>query len=501
MNRIPQNTGVLWAISESGVLWGGGVQGMEQEKVFERLFKLIEQHHCQQTQGTFVEYHEPQELRELLQLEKKDSQEDLDQLFHWVEKYLKYAVKTGHPGYLNRMWAGANLPSMVGEMVTAISNTSACTYETAPVSTLMEQYMFQEMLNLVGFKNGVGQMTTGSSNANMIAMMAARNTHSTCTKTQGLFGQAPLCAFVNEDAHYSMDRAASILGIGTDYLIKVAIDDHGRMIPDALEQAIENAKQRGCVPFFVAATAGTTVRGAYDPIGALLDLRDRHGFWLHVDGAWGGAAVLSERLRLKYLPRLEESDSFTLDFHKMLGSSLMCNVLLFNGRSGILRKICSAGDESYIFREGDNGETRDLGTLSLQCGRKVDALKWFLDWKFYGQQGLAARVEKYYELCRYAEERILANPNLEMVVPRESFNLCFRYIPPVGSSKDEFTIALRSQLQKTERALVGTGYVKGQVVMRLLITNTNVDKDAIDRFLSNVVLSGKELCRQYEQAC
>ena len=310
MSRIfPDNRCVVGKFGEWCVI-GGGVRDMEQEKVFEHLFQLIEQYHRQQTQGAFVDYHEPQELRDLLELERKTGPEDLEQLFHWVEKYLRYAVKTGHPGYLNRMWAGANLPSMVGEIVTAISNTSACTYETAPVSTLMEKYMLQEMLNLVGYKNGVGQMTTGSSNANMIAMMAARNIHAADTKSEGLFGQAPLCAFVNEDAHYSMDRAVSILGIGTDHLIKVAADEHGRMAPEALERAVKDAQQRGCIPFFVAATAGTTVRGAYDPIGPLLDMRDRYGFWLHVDGAWGGAAVLSERLRLKYLPRLEERRLF-----------------------------------------------------------------------------------------------------------------------------------------------------------------------------------------------
>ncbi|PIE58788.1 MAG: pyridoxal-dependent decarboxylase [Desulfobulbus propionicus] len=473
---------------------------MKQEKVFARLFELIEKHYRQRLQGRFVEYHEPRELKEVLGLEEQNEEEDFEQLFYWVEKYLKYAVNTSHPGYLNRMWAGANLPSIIGEIVTAISNTSACTYETAPVSTLMEQYMLQELLNLVGFKNGVGQMTTGSSNANMIAMMAARNTHSMRAKEQGLFAQAPLCAFVNENAHYSMDKAVSILGIGTDHLIKVCSDDHGRMPPDKLEQAIEEAVQRGWVPFFVAATAGTTVRGSYDPIGLLLDMRERYGFWLHVDGAWGGAAVFSERLRLKFLSRLEESDSFTLDFHKMLGTSLMCNVLLFNGRSDILRRICSAGDESYIFRNGEHGETRDLGTLSLQCGRKVDALKLFLDWKFYGLQGLARRVERYYALCCYAEEQIKAHPCLEMVAPRESFNVCFHYIAPPGFSQEEFTLALRARLQQTERALVGTGYVMGQLVMRLLITNINVDEKGIDTFLNNVLAAGKKLSWQCAQA-
>ncbi|WP_028583598.1 pyridoxal phosphate-dependent decarboxylase family protein [Desulfogranum mediterraneum] len=469
---------------------------MEADNIFHELLQRLEQYHRDLTEGSFVRYHEPEELKAILRLDRPEGRGDWTELMAWVEQYLAYAVKTANPGYLNRMWAGANLPSIIGEMVTAVTNTSACTYETAPVSTLMEQYLLRELLELVGFSHGVGQMTTGSSNANMIVMMAARNNACAQSKTVGLFGQARLVAFVNRDAHYSMDRAAAILGIGTEQLIKVATDDHGRMDPQALEQALLRVEQEGGVPFFVAATAGTTVRGAYDPLEPLLALRERFGFWLHVDGAWGGAAVLSDRLRTRFLPLLEQADSFTLDFHKMLGTALMCNVLLFNNRPDILRDICSAGDESYIFRQGADGEIRDLGTQSLQCGRRVDALKLFLDWKFYGLEGFGRRVEGYLELCRYAEQRILELEELEMVVPRESFNLCFRHLPPPGVSAEEFTIALRNRMQQLERGLVGTGYVDGQLALRLLVTNQNVDQGAIDTFLDNILLTGRELIAQ-----
>jgi glutamate/tyrosine decarboxylase-like PLP-dependent enzyme len=155
--------------------------------------------------------------------------------------------------------------------------------------------------------------------------------------------------------------------------------------------------------------------------------------------------------------------------------------------------VCSAGDESYIFREGDDGEVRDLGTMSLQCGRRVDSLKWFLDWKFYGQAGLAARVEKYLELCHYAEEQIAQSDDLELVVPRESFNLCFRFRPPQGGELAAFTTALRNRLHRSGQTLVGTGLVNGELVMRLLITNVNVDKPEIDAFFRAVISTGRAM--------
>lgn len=466
---------------------------MEQDTVFERLLQIVERYNREQKSGPFIHYHEPDQLSEILRLDQGDGEGDWEAIFDWVEKYLAYAVKTGNPGYINRMWAGANLPSVIGEIITAITNTSACTFETAPVSTLMEQYMFREMLDIVGFENGAAQMTTGSSNANMIVMMAARNTVFPQSKSQGIAGMPKICGFVNADAHYSMDRAAAILGIGTDNLIKVDVDEHGRMRADVLEERILQAREQGAIPFFVAATAGTTVRGAYDQLEPLLALRDEHNFWLHVDGAWGGAVVMSDTLSSRYLPHLEQADSFTLDFHKMLGTALMCNVLLFNRRPDILREICSAGDESYIFRSGKDGQVRDLGTLSLQCGRKVDGLKWFLDWKFFGRDGFGRRIEEYLELCRYAEERISESDELEMVVPRESFNVCFRHKVTGDISVEEFNIKLRNTLQKQQRALVGTGYVNGQLVIRLLITNTSVGKPEIDALLEHVVVTGQEV--------
>jgi glutamate/tyrosine decarboxylase-like PLP-dependent enzyme len=466
---------------------------MEQEKIFERLLQLISRYVRDRETGHFIDYLEPGELRQRLDLDAEGPGGDWEQLFTWVERYLTHAVKTSHPAYLNRMWAGANLPSVIGEMVTAVTNTSACTYETAPVSTLMEKYLQQTMLDLVGFHHGTGQMTTGSSNANMIAMMAARNSTDPGVKQQGLFGRPELFAFVNADAHYSMDRAANILGLGADHLVKIPLDDHGRMRVEELEQRLAAITAAGGVPFFVAATAGTTVRGSYDLLQPLLALRARYGFWLHVDGAWGGAVIFSDRLRAQFLPDLEQADSFTLDFHKMLGTALMCNVLLFNNRPAVLREVCAAGDESYIFREGDDGEIRDLGTQSLQCGRRVDSLKWFLDWKFYGRQGLAERVEHYLDLCAYAEAQVQQSEELDMVVPRESFNVCFRFRTPPSIPAAAFNQELRERMHRTGRSLVGTGFVNGELVLRLLITNITVDRPEIDAFFRAVITTGREL--------
>jgi sulfinoalanine decarboxylase len=416
---------------------------------------------------------------------KAENPQSWQALFAWVEKYLDYSPNTSHPNFANRMWSGANAPSIVGEIIVALSNTSACTFESAPVATLMETYMLEQMLEIVGFKRGEGQMTTGSSNANMIAMMVARNQVLDNVKQQGLFQQQSLYAFVNEDAHYSLDKAVNILGIGTQHLIKIPTLDNGSINTLILAEKIEAIKNKGGKVFFVCATLGTTVRGAYDNITDLLALKRKHSFWLHGDGAWGGAAMMSDRLKDKFLLDMQYLDSFTMDFHKMLGSSLMCNFLLLNHQN-LLSCTCADGDNSYIFRDNEV----DLGVASLQCGRRVDSLKWFLDWKFYTHQGFADRVENYYQLAQFSEDFINQSAELEMATQRISFNLCFRF---KADNANVFNQQLRETLFEQEAALLSLAYIGEKLVFRLLIANINLDKIKLIALFKRLIKTGMEL--------
>jgi len=468
---------------------------MTEHDVFDRLFQVMERYRNTQNDGPVVAYHTPAALREHLDLAQESAPKGYDALFIWVEKYLKYAVKTGHKQFWNRMWADANMPAMIGEMISTIAHTSACTFESAPVSTEMEKYLIGEFLSLAGFAGGEGQMTTGSSNGNLVAMMAARNLVMQTAKRDGLAGTPPLVAFVNDEAHYSMDKAVNLLGIGTYNLIKIAVDGHGRMRLDALEEAILDAKNAGKIPFFIGATAATTVRGAYDPVGDICALRDRldMGLWVHVDGAWGGTVFLSNKLTDQYLPGLDQADSFTFDFHKMHGIPMVCNFLLINNRAGILQATVNSGNDDYIFRGEDNERPADLGATSLQCGRHVDILKLFLSWKFYRREGFVARIERFLTKAAYAEDVVRQTPALHMLVPRESFNINFFHQAPDGMDEDELNRAIRQRLYESGTAMVGLGTIEGRVSIRLLIANDAVENADIDEFFQHVLATGQAI--------
>jgi len=464
-------------------------------EILREIFHLAESFLSTEKRTEFGKPVDPEILKELVDLDRKGEREDPETLISWVETYFRHAVKTHHLGFNNRMWAGANISSIAGEIASAVSQTDAGSYEAAPLSVLMEKYMIGQMLSLAGFKEGEGQMTTGSSNANMIAMMSARNLASQHMKSTGLFGQKRLFAFVSCDAHYSLDKAVNILGIGLDQLIKIPVDEQGRMMVPALKREMDRVMEEGGVPFFVTATMGTTVRGAYDPLEDLLQLRRDYNFWLHADGAWGGAALFSDTLKKRYLRGLSEADSFTVDFHKMPGTSLICNVLLFNNRPGIMDFVCNAGDKSYLHRREKEGEEYNPGAYSLQCGRRVDSLKWFLDWKFYGREGFAERIETYHRLAELGEQIIGESEDLEMVVPRESFNLCFRF--RAGEKNNSFNEELRKELHRRGRTLVAQAFINGEVSLRLLLTHKEMEEEDLRHFFRIVEETGRELMNEW----
>ena len=459
--------------------------------ILKELFHSVEKYINSDKSTPFTQSLKPAVLKKKLQLDISHRPEDPQIIKYWIDMYFKYCVKTHHYGFNNRMWAGANIPSIAGEIASIVSQTSAGSYEAAPVSVLMEKYMIGVMVKLAGFKNGEGQMTTGSSNANMVAMMSARNLVSENMKSTGLFGHQELFAFASEDAHYSLDKTVNILGIGLDHLIKIPVDGNGEMDMIILEEKIQEVMADGGNPFFVTATLGTTVRGAYDPLTKILELRDKYQFWLHCDGAWGGSAIFSDFLKVKYLKGLSKVDSFTMDFHKMPGTSLICNVLLFNNRPGIMDFACNVGDKSYLHRKDDSGEDYNLGSYSLQCGRRVDSLKWFLDWKYYQKSGFAQRIERYHHMAIIAEGIINDSKDLEMVVPRSSFNLCFRYKVP--NDINNFNEMLRTELHNSGKTLIAYGYIGEELCLRLLLTHKDMNEKTLQDFFKTIITAGDKL--------
>ena len=414
----------------------------------------------------------------------------LDAVVSDIDQYLRHSVRTDHPGFMNPLWGGMNISAFAGEIIATMTNNSMYTYELSPLATLIEQALIRRMCEIIGFGDGNGTLTTGGSNGNMIGMMCGRYNADPLGQQRGFDGPNLVC-YVSEESHYSVLMAANVLGVGFENVIKVPTDTDGRMRVDKLDEEIQRTKSNGQTPFCVVATAGTTVRGAFDPIKAIAEICSEHNIWFHVDAAWGGSCMFSAKHR-NLMDGVELADSVCWDAHKMMGVPLICSAFLIK-RPEVLRKICSHGDVAHYLFHGET-EDVDLGRISLQCGRRNDALKLFLAWREIGDAGWARKIESYVDLADYLESIVTSHEKLEMMSSRVWSNLCFRYTVE-GIDHDDVNDQIRERLVKSGDFMVSKSNVNGHVILRSVVANPGVTRESLDRFILEVETIGDEIIR------
>lgn len=396
-----------------------------------------------------------------------------------MKSYLEYTPNTMTPNFQNQLFSGLNPYSMIGDWISTFTNSTMATYEVSPFATLVEKELVKHLSRKVGWNEADGIMVTGGSNANLYGMLVARNTMFPKTKTEGMNG-LKLVAFVSEEAHYSFDKAVNVLGMGLNSLKKVPSDDSGKMIPAELKRLILLSISQGETPYFVAATAGTTVLGSYDPIDEISLIAHEFGLWFHVDGAWGGSVILSTKNR-HLMNGIQAADSFAVDTHKMLGTGLMSSFFLTKHQE-VLRRSNHSGGGDYIFHETDT-TSYDTGPSSLQCGRRVDALKVWLMWRSLGDCGIEKMIDDFFENASYAKQIIKMNPSVTLINDPEMLNICFTY-------KNEKTDVkkMRERLLREGCYYVNISTRKGKTFFRMILVNPLLTKkniaDAIDKIIS-----------------
>lgn len=438
-----------------------------------------------------LDYQSADVLKQKLDLSLPQQGVPPEQLIGMIESYLQHSVRTASPQFFNHLWGGFELSGILAEMTTSAANTSMTLYESAPVALLMERELIRGLNQIVGFSDGEGLMVTGGSNANLIAMLCARHKFLPSAKYQGL-GNCQFVGFVSDQAHFSFLKAANVLGIGMDNLVKVKSDAQGRMIPQELDAAIERSYSQGKTPFFVAATAGTSVLGAFDPLTAIAEITQKYKLWLHVDGAWGAPVLFSSQYQ-HLLEGCELADSFTWDAHKLMGVPLVCSVILVK-HSGLLSQACSSAGTDYVHDEDNTAGDCNLVQMSLQCSRKVDAFKFWLSWQHHGSIGYGAIVERLFQLSNYAVKSISDHEQLELVIQPEFLNICFRYNHGMAnlptSTFNQMNLEIRDRLMRSGQSFVNYADYRHQLVLRLILTNPDLQEADIDQFFQNVISVG-----------
>uniref|UniRef100_F7CF79 Glutamate decarboxylase like 1 n=1 Tax=Monodelphis domestica TaxID=13616 RepID=F7CF79_MONDO len=449
------------------------------------------------------EWQPPEQLKKLLDLEMRDTGEPHQRLLKLCQDVIRYSVKTNHPRFFNQLYAGIDYYSLVARFITEALNPSVYTYEVSPVFLLVEEAVLKKMIEFIGWKEGDGIFNPGGSVSNMYAMNLARYKYCPEIKERGLSGLPRLVLFTSAESHYSMKKAASFLGIGTQNIYFVETDSRGKMIPEELEKQVQQARKEGAAPFLVSATSGTTVLGAFDPLDEIADICTRYGLWLHVDASWGGSALMSRKHR-KLLHGIHRADSVAWNPHKMLMAGIQCCALLVKDSSDLLKR-CYSAKASYLFQQDKFYDVSyDTGDKSIQCSRRPDAFKFWMTWKALGTLGLEERVNRALALARYLVEEIKKREGFRLLLEPEFANICFWYIPPSLRTMEEgpefwaklnlVAPAIKERMMKKGSMMLGYQPHQGKVnFFRQVVISPQVSREDMDFLLDEIDLLGRDM--------
>ncbi len=404
--------------------------------------------------------------------------------------------------------------AVAADLVVSALNPSLDSWDQAPAATAMETEVVAALAGLVGFDPVMagGAITTGGTASNLTALMLARDNLSAPTVSAstagvpvtGAPGRPAVRVFCSSAAHFSIGRAAAVLGLDPDAVVPVATDGTHRLDPSRLEAAISRARRsvdrtgRRFAPVIVA-TAGTTDIGAFDPLLAVTEVARAHGAWVHVDAAYGGGALLSDRLA-PLLDGIAEADSVALDLHKLGWQPIAAGVLLTRDAD---RWATLEHEVAYLNPADDAlaGYPSLLGR-SLRTSRRADAFKIAVTLQALGRHGLGRLVDACHDLACHAATRINAHPRLELAAPVTLSTVVFRYLPAVTGATtgtgtgtvdvDEINARLRRWLLESGRAVVGrTEFGPDRSVhLKLTLLNPAATASDVDALLSAVVDAG-----------
>ena len=443
------------------------------DQALRHLAELVQEQLVQEQAHPVGAVGSPREVGHILDLQLKESGLDLEQLLGQTKELLKHTPHTASPRFFNQLFGGRDNIAVLGECLAAVLNNSMYTYKVGGAQVLLELELVRHMGALMGFRHPEGVLTPGGSLSNLCALLIARNQKCPGIQEIGADGQR-LRVYTSMEAHYSVDKAVTVLGLGRQNLVKIQVDDRGRMCPQDLERAIESDLAAGFLPVMINATMGTTVLGAFDPIDSLADIAQRHGLWLHADGSFGGTVILHHELK-EELKGIERADSITWDAHKLMGVPLTCSMILVREQGLLTDSLHEAA--TYLFQ--DDEDLLNPGTRSLQCGRRNDALKLWMAWKHHGNEGYAERLDALRGLTMHARNEVLSRPTFQLIREPESFNLVFQI---QGVESD----VLCTELNRRQIAMISHAIVEGQTVVRLALQNPSVTREEISALFDDL---------------
>ncbi len=407
----------------------------------------------------------------------------LDLLF---ERAVPVSYNTAGPGYLAYIPGGGLFSSALADYMANAVNRYVGVWVAAPGLVQLEINVVRWFCEIVGYPAGAGGiLTSGGSLANFTAMVTARRERLPDNFLRGTI-------YTSDQTHHSVHKAAVLAGFPQENVREIPSNEQFEMRLDALQQRVNKDRGAGFEPFMVVASAGTTNTGAIDDLNAIADLALREKLWLHVDAAYGGFFVLTQRGRAA-MRGIERADSVVLDPHKGLFLPYGIGSLLVRDAAVLRRAHTTHAD--YMPPMQDDAEFIDFCEVSPELSRDFRGLRVWLPIKMYGIETFRASLDEKLDLTKWAEDELRTIPHMEIVAEPRLSLVAFRLAPP-GRGEDDIN-ALNRQLLDAVNArrnvyLTATS-LGGRFTLRICVLSFRTHRDRMEQCLRDIRESVEEL--------
>lgn len=387
-----------------------------------------------------------------------------------------------HPSFFAYFANSASVPGILGELYSAALNVNGMLWRTSPSVTELEEVTLNWLRQMIGLPDTFGGVVYDTASiSSLCAIAAAREAVAGLNvREDGLYGeQAKLRLYCSEHAHSSIDKAAIVLGLGHKSVRKIESDEEFRMKPDALESAIAEDRENGWLPFCIVATTGTTSMTSVDPVRAIAEITVRENLWLHIDAAYGGTAAILPEMRW-ILDGAEYADSLVINPHKWMFVPVDLSVL-FCRRMDVLRQAFSLVPE-YL-RTSEQDEVKNFMDYGPQLGRRFRALKLWFVMRYFGIEGIQARIRQHNEQAQQFAGWVDESEDFERLAPVHFSTVCYRACPKdllertdlskaeIESALDQLNEQIMEQVNRRGKIYISHTKLHGKLTLRLAIGN------------------------------
>ena len=423
----------------------------------------------------------PGDIKSQLPANAPQTSEEMEKIISDIDKIiLPGTTHWQHPNFMAYFNSTASGPGILAELISAALNVNSMLWKSAPASTELEETVlnwFREIINLPKEFSGIIYDTASVSSMHAIA--AARENIGFDIRKKGMSGAPKLRLYCSEQAHSSIDKGALTLGIGLDGIRKIPVDSEFRMIPSELEKAIKEDKANGYVPFCVVATIGTTSTTSVDPVEEIAKICTREKIWLHVDAAHAGVTAMLPEMK-NHFKGVENADSLVVNPHKWLFVPVDLSIL-YTRKPEIIKQAFSLTAE-YLKTSEDSTVNNHMD-YGIQLGRRFRSLKFWFVLRYFGVEGLQARLREHIRLGQLFAGWIDEHDQFERLAPTPFSTICFRTKPTGWNDEvkiNELNEKLLNAVNATGKVFITHTKLNGKFTIRLVVSGLRTEEKHVE---------------------